>query len=692
MDYSTTNRFITNIHQKSMCPSSLKKHNPNKQISFFLSNNKPTHSSLNSLHKNISQDKTNISNISCSNIIYHSLVDNFPSINHRHQYTTPEKHNIKESSIPLNKSTSCTILKPKKMLAYRNMNSNNNNSIDDIKISFRENNRVNKDIIKCEQLLSLLKYPNTIRKPSHQKISIEQVMNNFYSNTNTLKPKTKISKLKFPKFESNIKIIKERRNKSVERKTSDKIIILDRANSKDQVAVKRKNTLNSVLNSTSPSTNCRINFSKKIKERVITPFFLEKTQSDIQEKEIITDDIIRKNRFLNHFESAIKFNRVNYIDEERTDSKHFLLHRLKHKLEATFKFKQDNTLSIQFSHLLQKEKKQILLYFFSHSKQSIQHGARFNEPLQYITSCKLDIPFVIYLHTNYLKINSDHLTEYLNQRKCDLLNNFTLFDKMKHLRTMKTILRSKSHKLEHHLYQNKENFLYIQNKIFIDFINIEPSLLESEDTIHEEISSLTRNYRRLKTARSLFSLDVLKHKDFFIWRKNHNDKQNDKDQTFLYEVPIMKLIGNVGKGNYLKTRRKGNQKVDLINILANSSTIFDALVKLITINDTKLFIELYQQKIKQININHIDQNGNTLLIYAVKSNAEDITKFLLDSGANTNIENVYHNTALHYAFSYKNYKVADLLTNYGAKENIINKFGMTPWECIDNNCEEDSRD
>ena len=40
-----------------------------------------------------------------------------------------------------------------------------------------------------------------------------------------------------------------------------------------------------------------------------------------------------------------------------------------------------------------------------------------DEPLQYITSCKLDIPFVIYLHTNYLKINSDHLTEYLNQRK-----------------------------------------------------------------------------------------------------------------------------------------------------------------------------------------------------------------------------------------------------------------------------------
>ena len=116
-------------------------------------------------------------------------------------------------------------------------------------------------------------------------------------------------------------------------------------------------------------------------------------------------------------------------------------------------------------------------------------------------------------------------------------------------------------------------------------------------------------------------------------------------------------------------------------------------MKLIKINDTKLFIELYQQKIKQIKINQKDkQNGNTLLIYAIKSNAEEIIKFLLESGADTNIENNFNNTALHYAFSYKNYKIADLLTNYGAKENIINKFGMTPWECIDNNCEEDSGD
>ncbi len=694
MDYSQTNRIITYIHHKSICPGSLKKFNPNKKISFFLSNNKPNHISIGSLPKNISQDKTNIS---CSKNINHSLFDNYPSINNKQKsFITPEKNRINETSTTLNKSNSCTVIKPKKMFApisigKRNMNYNN--SIDDIKISFKENNKVNKDIIKCEQLIFLLKYPHTIRKPSHHKISIEQVMNDFDCQSITLKPKAKIAKLKFPKFEPNLKTIKKNRNKSVEKKLSDQMIVLERTNSQnfiydDQVCVKRKNTLNSVLNSTSQSTNCRINFKQKVKD--ITPFYLDKRQSDIAS--ITKKEDIRNNRFLNHFENAIKYNRISFIDENRIDSKNNILTRLKHKLNSKIQLINDNTLSNKFSDLLQKEKNLLLLSLISTSNETTKKGDLFIEPLKQFTSCKIDIPLVIYLHSKYLQINSEHLTEYLNQKQCDLLNNFNLFEKIKHLRSMKTILRSKLHKLEHHLYLNKANCLFIQNKILIDFIDSQPELEDSED-YNKSTIGYTKNYRRLKTARSLFSLDVLKHKDFFVWRKNHHDMQNEKDQTFIYEVPIMKLLNTVGTGNFIKTRTKGTQKVDLINILANSSTVFDALMKLIKINDTKLFIELYQQKIKQIKINQKDkQNGNTLLIYAIKSNAKEIIKFLLESGADTNIENNFNNTALHYAFSYKNYKIADLLTNYGAKENIINKFGMTPWECIDNNCEEDCGD
>ena len=96
MDYSQTNRIITYIHHKSICPGSLKKYNPNKKISFFLSNNKPNHISIGSLPKNISQDKTNIS---CSKNINHSLFDNYPSINNKQKsFITPEKNRINETS------------------------------------------------------------------------------------------------------------------------------------------------------------------------------------------------------------------------------------------------------------------------------------------------------------------------------------------------------------------------------------------------------------------------------------------------------------------------------------------------------------------------------------------------------------------------------------------------------------------
>ena len=51
-------------------------------------------------------------------------------------------------------------------------------------------------------------------------------------------------------------------------------------------------------------------------------------------------------------------------------------------------------------------------------------------------------------------------------------------------------------------------------------------------------------------------------------------------------------------------------------------------------------------------------------------NAFEISNYLLAKGADPNIENSHNNTALHYAFSYKNFKL-----------------GLTPWECINHNCD-----
>ena len=67
----------------------------------------------------------------------------------------------------------------------------------------------------------------------------------------------------------------------------------------------------------------------------------------------------------------------------------------------------------------------------------------------------------------------------------------------------------------------------------------------------------------------------------------------------------------------------------------------------------------------------------------MQSNNIDIVKFLLIKGATPNTSNIFQNTPLHYALSYHNYQIADLLIEAGADEKTTNRFGVTPWQCIE---------
>jgi ankyrin repeat protein len=59
-----------------------------------------------------------------------------------------------------------------------------------------------------------------------------------------------------------------------------------------------------------------------------------------------------------------------------------------------------------------------------------------------------------------------------------------------------------------------------------------------------------------------------------------------------------------------------------------------------------------------------------------------VSKLLLEKGANPNIQNYEGNSALHFALSRKNFGMADLLKFHGAQEDVINKRGYNPWECL----------
>ena len=93
-------------------------------------------------------------------------------------------------------------------------------------------------------------------------------------------------------------------------------------------------------------------------------------------------------------------------------------------------------------------------------------------------------------------------------------------------------------------------------------------------------------------------------------------------------------------------------------------------------------MDYFNEVYKKIDINSRDEEGNTFLILSVKSGNNRISKMLLEKGANTNIQNYEGNAALHFALSRKNFEMADLLKVYGAKEDLTNKKGYNPWECV----------
>ena len=118
------------------------------------------------------------------------------------------------------------------------------------------------------------------------------------------------------------------------------------------------------------------------------------------------------------------------------------------------------------------------------------------------------------------------------------------------------------------------------------------------------------------------------------------------------------------------------------------NTILNFLFLSLKNNEAKDFIEILEKYKYKINVNQTDSDSNTMLIIATKNNFHQICRFLLEKGANPNIQNHYNNTALHYAVSFKYYTIINLLVEYKADETIKNSLGLTPWECSNINCEE----
>ena len=180
----------------------------------------------------------------------------------------------------------------------------------------------------------------------------------------------------------------------------------------------------------------------------------------------------------------------------------------------------------------------------------------------------------------------------------------------------------------------------------------------------ENIKQTLRIQSLQKTELRESNFSVLKQKNFF--KKLHTNNEiffSDKESNKSLEKEKPEV-------------NEGDKQLE---------SIYFELTKALFDGKFRNFKNIYLKNKKYIDINQPLLEGNTLLILAVREGNYQITKFLCEENADINSQNSEGNTALHYAIGKQFFSLADILTIHGAKEDLQNLKGLSPWDCIEHN-------
>lgn len=258
------------------------------------------------------------------------------------------------------------------------------------------------------------------------------------------------------------------------------------------------------------------------------------------------------------------------------------------------------------------------------------------------------------------------INEYLAKR---YKSNEVFFNYIKTFNTKK----SNSLKLDNNLIQM--SFLHIN----VEFeVNLNKKILEPNpdkrkiilkrhklNDFYKIICINKRKREKIKTNKFWEKYSLLRNTSFF---KNKILKKNNKQN---------KVINNRLKENQYFNKIIESNKNTLRNLLREED--FEKLKHLIYDKKENQFIFECYKIIDIYDINSCDKEGNTLLILACMNGDFKIVKYLLDKGANPNCINLLKKTPLHYAIANHDYNIADLLFKNGAKDDLENLNGYTPW-------------
>ena len=233
----------------------------------------------------------------------------------------------------------------------------------------------------------------------------------------------------------------------------------------------------------------------------------------------------------------------------------------------------------------------------------------------------------------------------------------------------KTISKSSNNNISRRKYIMKTKFKFISKQNTLN-----PKINE-KNSIRKRLMKRNSSFLKLGTIRKNLNIQskqkseikgsnfsILEQKDFF--NKARPNKENG---------PVIAV----------KDSTIPHDKNEVNEIDSQLESIYFKLIKAVYDGKNKFFINFFNQNKKIIDINQIVLEGNTLLLLAVREGNYQITKFLCEENADVNIQNNDGNTALHYAIGKHFYSIADILTMHGAKEDLLNLKGYSPWDCIE---------
>ena len=230
--------------------------------------------------------------------------------------------------------------------------------------------------------------------------------------------------------------------------------------------------------------------------------------------------------------------------------------------------------------------------------------------------------------------------------------------------------------------KNVENLKILLNQL--------PKKNAKKELVHRKTTkfNFNKNLKKQFTYKEYHAgnLSVLKRKNFFKKQtKVYGNDSQEGNENENSKISILDKFNNKKKPN--KNDIVNIRLLDKIENAVNVEDIYFELVKLIMEGKTKRFIDFYKKNRRYIDINQEIYDGNTLLILCVKEGNYHLTKFLCQEEIQINRQDDIGNTALHYAIGKQFYAIADILSRHGAREDIKNNNGYTPWDCIGHNIE-----